>query len=87
MTDQTGEQMDRQQILDLYEWQPGTCFRHPCKGEVPTAPIGSIHPRGDDAHEVRACQDCVISMEDIRRENAARAGDGYAPGQLGKCRG
>ncbi|MFM9589946.1 hypothetical protein ACKI1J_14505 [Streptomyces scabiei] len=79
--------MDRQQILDLYRWEPDICFRHPCKGEVMTAPIGSIHPRGGAAREVRACQDCVIAMEDIRRESAARAGGEYAPGQLGKCRG
>jgi hypothetical protein len=74
--------MDRQQILDLYEWQLGACFRHPCKGEVLTAVVGSIHPRGDSEREVRGCEDCVIAMEDIRREEAARSGREYQPGPV-----
>jgi hypothetical protein len=76
--------MDRQQILDLYEWAPGVCFRHPDKGELPTAVVGTIHPREDGEHEVRACNDCVIGMEDIRREEAARSGSEYEPGHLGE---
>jgi hypothetical protein len=76
--------MDRQQILDLYEWEPGTCFRHPAKGEVPTAVVGVIHPREDGEREVRACADCVVRMEDIRREEAARSGGEYEPGHLGE---
>jgi hypothetical protein len=76
--------MDRQQILDLYEWAPGVCFRHPDKGELPTAVVGTIHPREDGEREVRACNDCVIGMEDIRREEAARSGSEYEPGHLGE---
>lgn len=76
--------MDRQQILDLYQWDDGVCFRHPGKGEVPTAVVGIIHPREDGEREVRACADCVISMEDIRREDAARSGSEYTPGRLGE---
>jgi hypothetical protein len=76
--------MDRQQILDLYDWAPGTCFRHPERGEMPTALVGTIHPRCDGEHEVRACADCVIAMEDARRETAARPGSEYEPGQLGE---
>lgn len=72
--------MNRQQILDLYEWSPDTCFRHPGKGEVPTTIVGVIHPRGDGEHEVRACEDCVVALEDIRREQAARTGGEYRPG-------
>jgi hypothetical protein len=79
--------MDRQQILSLYEWQPGTCFRHPCKGEVQTAVVGSIHPRGEVEREVRGCEDCVIAMEGIRREEAARSGGEYEPGHLGGAPG
>ena len=79
--------MDRQQILDLYEWRPGVCFRHPSRGLVPTAVVGSVHPRADGEREVRGCEDCVIAMEDIRREDAARAGRDYEPGHLGKCPG
>jgi hypothetical protein len=76
--------MDRQQILDLYDWQPGICFRHPGKGEVPTAVVGAIHPRGDGERGVRACEGCVLNMEDIRREEAARSGSKYEPGRLGE---
>lgn len=76
--------MDREQILDLYEWHPGICFRHPGRGEVPTAVVGVVHPREDGEREVRACEECVVMMEDIRREDAARSGSGYEPGHLGE---
>lgn len=79
--------MDRQQILNLYDWRDGTCFRHPCKGTVPTAVVGVIHPHADGEYEVRGCADCVIAMEDIRREDAAREGYDYEPGHLGKVLG
>jgi hypothetical protein len=76
--------MDRQQILDLYEWEPGVCFRHPERGEVPTALVGVIHPRADGEKEVRGCEDCVIAIEDTRREAAARSGSEYRPGRVGE---
>ena len=76
--------MDPEQILDLYEWADGLCFRHPSKGEVPTATVGVIHPREDGEREVRACEACVLNMEDIRREEAARSGGEYEPGHLGE---
>lgn len=72
--------MDRQQILNLYEWSDSVCFRHPCAGKIPTAVVGVIHPRADGDKEVRACADCVIAMEDIRREEAGRSGNVYRPG-------
>jgi hypothetical protein len=77
--------MDREQILDLYQWDDGVCFRHPEKGVVATAVVGTVHPREDGEHEVRACADCVIGMEDIRREDAARSGGRYEPGHLGEA--
>ncbi|MFE5368254.1 hypothetical protein [Streptomyces mirabilis] len=76
--------MDREQILNLYAWAPGVCFRHPQLGEVPTTVVGVIHPRIDGEHEVRACADCVIAIEDMRREEAARSGSEYEPGRLGE---
>lgn len=79
--------MDRQQILDLYDWAPGICFRHPSKGEVPTAVVGVIHPEASGECEVRGCADCVMAMEDIRREAAARAGSEYRPGRVGETSG
>lgn len=76
--------MDRQQILDLYEWQLGVCFRHPARGEQPTTPVGVIHPEGEGEREIRGCADCVVTMEDIKREDAARSGCEYEPGHLGE---
>lgn len=76
--------MDRQQILDLYEWEDGVCFRHPDKGVLPTAVVGVIHPRADGEREVRGCADCVIAIEDMKREEAARSGSGYEPGHVGE---
>ena len=75
--------MDRQEILDLYDWAPGACFRHPDRGEVPTTVVKVLHPRDDGRHEVRACEDCVIAIEDARREMAAREGQEYEPGHAG----
>ena len=76
--------MDRQQILDLYQWQLGICFRHPSKGRVPTTVVGVIHPREDGEREVRGCEECVVAIEDERREMAARNALPYRPGQLGE---
>jgi hypothetical protein len=77
--------MERQQILDLYEWASGICFRHPERGEVPTAVVGIVHPRVDGEKEVRGCEDCVIAIEDTRRESAARSGSEYVPGGAGEA--
>jgi len=76
--------MDRQQILDLYTWRPAICLRCPSKGIVDTTIVGVVHPRDDGEWEVRACRNCVVQMEDIRREEAARSGSEYAPGHLGE---
>jgi len=76
--------MDRQEILDLYDWQPGVCFRHPERGEVPTAVVGVVHPRGTGEKEVRGCGDCVLAIEDMRREEAARSGSEYEAGHAGE---
>ncbi|MGV9888417.1 hypothetical protein [Streptomyces sp. NPDC003395] len=76
--------MKRQQILDLYEWSPGVCFRHPDRGERLTAVIKVVHPRGRE-RELRACEDCVIAIEDARRETAARNGQPYEPGQVDRA--
>lgn len=77
--------MDRHQILGLYRWRPGVCFRHPSRGEVPTTVVGVIHLREEGEREVRGCEDCVIAIEDERREMAARSGSEYEPGHLGEA--
>ncbi|MET9813118.1 hypothetical protein [Streptomyces sp. NPDC006355] len=77
--------MERQQILDLYDWSPGVCFRHPERGPIPTVHLKTLHPRDTGRHEIRACADCLIALEDIRREDAARRGSEYEPGHVGDC--
>ncbi|MEU3528794.1 hypothetical protein AB0E62_33935 [Streptomyces sp. NPDC038707] len=76
--------MERQQILDRYEWEPGICFRHPGKGDVRTLLVAVLRPRDSRHHELRLCEDCVIAVEDARREMAARAGCTYEPGHVGE---
>ena len=75
--------MDRQQILDLYEWASGSCFRHPSRGEVATAHVETIHPAGGGLQDVRACAECVLALEARRVELAASQGIPYEPGRLG----
>lgn len=58
--------MDRQQILDSRDWEPGICFRHPCKGEVPTAHVETIRPPAGGIQDIRACEECVLAMEEER---------------------
>lgn len=74
--------MDRQQILDLYEWAPGTCFRHPGKGEVSTAHVRTVRPSAGGIQDIRACAECVACMESQRERAAAREGRAYRPGEL-----
>jgi hypothetical protein len=75
--------MERQQILDLYEWRTGVCFRHPSKGRVPTAHIKTIRPPAGGLQDVRACEECVVSMEDKRRDAARASGRPVLPGTPG----
>lgn len=75
--------MNRQQILDLYDWAPGTCFRHPDKGVVRTAHVKTVRPPAGGIQDVRACEECVAVMEERRKAAAARHGSSYTPGSLG----
>ena len=68
--------MDRQQILDLYDWALGVCFRHPSKGEVPTAHVETIRPAAGGIQDVRACADCVVAMHEIQAEASKRENPG-----------
>jgi hypothetical protein len=76
--------MDHQQILDLYNWAEGICFRHPDKGEVLTAHVKTIRPRVGGKEEIRACQDCILEMEQERWVTAGREGASYQPGHAGE---
>ena len=75
--------MDREQILALYQWAPGTCFRHPATGETDTTLVEVIHPRAAADKEVRACRDCLLALEEIRRRAAEQACVPYSPGFVG----
>jgi hypothetical protein len=79
--------MDRDQILDLYEWEPGVCFRHPVKGEVPTAHVETIRPAAGGLQDVRACRECVVAIEEARARAAHRKGQPYEPGNLADSEG
>jgi hypothetical protein len=75
--------MDDEELLALYRWEPGVCFRHPSKGVVPTAHVETIRPLAGGLQDVRACRECVIDMEKRREALAARSGQAYTPGRLG----
>ncbi|MEV0225168.1 hypothetical protein [Streptomyces sp. NPDC050704] len=79
--------MDTDEILDLYQWSEGVCFRHPGRGTVDTTVVKRLHPRLDGEHEIRACRDCVLAMETIREQAARRAGSEYIPGHAGEALG
>ncbi|MFJ6560013.1 hypothetical protein ACIQMV_09045 [Streptomyces sp. NPDC091412] len=72
--------MDRQQILELYHWTSGTCFRHPGQGEVSTAHVKTIRPAAGGIQDIRACTECVVGMEEQRKAAAEGAGLPYRPG-------
>ncbi|MGW4784256.1 hypothetical protein [Streptomyces sp. NPDC004230] len=78
--------MDDQQILKLYDWSDaGICFRHPGKGRVPTTPIWTVRPAAGGVRDVRACEECVIAIEDMRRRTAERMGRKYEPGHAAEA--
>lgn len=74
--------MERQQILNLYDWKTGVCFRHPARGLQDTAHIETIRPPAGGAQDVRACAECVLQIEADRAGAAARVGARYVPGRL-----
>lgn len=71
------------QILDLYTWETGVCFRHPGEGRQPTAYLRTIHPAAGGAEELRACRGCVVALEAEKCRAAERAGIHYRPGTIG----
>ncbi|MCQ8830382.1 hypothetical protein [Streptomyces malaysiensis] len=76
--------MDRGEILSLYAWATGTCFRC-AKTGTPTILLAEITPPAGDHYEVRVCERCVLELEDERRRYAERTGREYKPGRLGRC--
>lgn len=75
--------MEREQILALYHWETGVCFRHP-GAKTETTVIKTLQPRSGPAEEIRACRTCVLAMEAARRAAAEGAGVPYVPGRVGE---
>lgn len=76
--------MEPAELLALYEWAAGTCFRHPGLGQVDTAHLKTLHPRTGENLDIRGCQECVLVLEGQRERAASRSGGSYNPGQLGR---
>lgn len=75
--------MDSEEILDLYQWQPGgACFLCARTG-VETTLVGVLHPKGADTQEIRACKVCLLILEGERAVAAHRDGVPYEPGRIG----
>ena len=75
-----GEPSESEEVLALYPWSEGACFRC-ARGGVLTTVVGSLHPPDLPApFPVRACRPCTVLMEEERREAAARHGLTYIAG-------
>ncbi|WP_405941653.1 hypothetical protein [Streptomyces sp. NBC_00207] len=75
--------MEPEEILALYQWREGACFRHPALGTTQTTHLGTLHPRAGDEADIRGCRACVLDLEAERMRAAMRAGLRYEPGHLG----
>ncbi|MFV8127564.1 hypothetical protein [Streptomyces syringium] len=74
--------IDRHEIIALYTWAVGSCFRC-ARRDVDTTLLDVIDTPIGDRYEIRGCQLCVLVLEEERRRYAERRGEGYAPGHLG----
>ncbi|MFD7185462.1 hypothetical protein ACFV90_36570 [Streptomyces sp. NPDC059904] len=74
--------MERDQILGLYDWVLGVCFRHPGE-KTDTTVIKTLRPQFDPEKQIRACRPCILVMEAARRAAAEGAGIPYVPGRAG----
>ena len=78
--------MDSEEILALYEWEPGTCFQCARAG-LDTTLVEVLHPRSSPPQQVRACRDCLLALEAGRRLAAVRSGESYSPGGVHPAEG
>lgn len=73
--------MTPNEILTLYKWTLGDCFRC-AMTDLYVARIDSITTPAGDEYTLQACGSCVLIMEEERRRYAERRGDRYVPGGL-----
>jgi len=71
--------MDGEEILALYEWAPGTCFRCARTG-IDSTLVEVLHPKTSPPQPIRACRACLLTLEGERRLTAQRKGEPYTPG-------
>lgn len=70
-------------VLARYWWAVGQCFKC-ARSEVDTTNVGEIVAQSGEAVPVRACRDCVLDLEAVRRRAAERKGLRYEPGHVGE---
>lgn len=78
--------MEAEDVLNLYEWAPGTCFQC-ARTDVDTTVVAVLRPVSSPEQVVRACRNCLLVMEEERRVAAARRGVPYEPGHAGEACG
>ncbi|MGW2595439.1 hypothetical protein ACWCXC_34915 [Streptomyces sp. NPDC001515] len=74
--------MTPDEILALYDWTAGVCFRCARAGVDVTA-VGQISTPSGDRYDLAACERCILAMERERRAYAERRGLSYTPGLIG----
>lgn len=74
--------MTDDQILALYQWATGTCFRC-ARTNVDTTRIRELDTPAGVRYDIRACRECVLDLEGERERHAKRAGHEYIAGELG----
>lgn len=77
--------MDREDVLNRYVWTSGSCFRCARLGVLVTD-LDLIQTPAGATYVIRACQECVLALEDERQRAARRAQRTYEPGGLGRRR-
>lgn len=75
--------MDDEEILSLYRWATGPCFRC-AHTDLDTTRIRQIDTPIGVHYDVRACRACILDLEAERQRRAARANGEYTPGRLGE---
>jgi len=75
--------LDDNEILSLYPWDAGSCFRCARTG-VDTTCLTQFTPESNGDYDVRACHACVLDLEAMSRQAAERKGVPYELGRLGE---